>query len=85
MSKQVDDLVNALSAGQLVGGSALIVEDLDLTGIGMYTEEQKQELLKSGVPENDFFLTNLCHFIGWVRKSEEGVKWQIFEDKQLKP
>ena len=78
------------SKGNLVGGAPLIVEELDLSGMGLYTIEQKTALLKSGAFD-DFFPAE--DYLGskwvgkgyyWERRSDEGVKWHIFEDKDIK-
>ena len=90
MSKEVDNLVKALQAGitttpdGLVGGAALQVEELDLAGIGMYSQEQKDNLLLEGVPEDDFFLNTIMGTTMWARKSDEGTKWHIYDSKNLK-
>lgn len=68
----------------LVGGKPLEVEELDLSGIGMYTDEQKMELLKNGVAEDDFFLKTLMGTTMWARKSDEGVKWHVYSMEDLK-
>lgn len=69
------------SNGGLVSGAPLIVEDLDLSGMGMYTDEQKTAL---GGPEDDWFLKTLLGTTMWARKSDEGVKWRTFKDTELK-
>jgi hypothetical protein len=73
-----------MSKESLVQGGPLIVEDLDLSGIGMYTDEQKAKLLSEGVPEGDFFLKTLMRTTMWARKSDEGKKWHVFTDSEIK-
>ena len=86
---EVDALAKALQAGgydtppsQLTHGSALIVEDLDLSGMGLYREKDPS------VSNDDYFPAE--EKIGrWgvgylMRKSDEGVKRQTFTDKKLK-
>lgn len=80
----VKALVKALEAGQLSQGSALVMEELDLAGIGMYTQEQKDKLLSEGVPEDDFFLKTVFGTTMWARKSDEGTKWRVYNVKNLK-
>jgi hypothetical protein len=70
--------------GSLINGAPLVVEDLDLSRIGCYTQDQKDVLLKSGVLEDDFFLGSGWFSGYWMRKSDEGQKWHVFEDKYLK-
>lgn len=68
----------------LVGGGKLEIEDLDLTGIGMYTQEQKDKLLEDGVPEEDFFIQTIMSTSMWARKSDESKKWYIYRQSDLK-
>lgn len=68
----------------LINGGPLIVEDLDLAGIGMYTQEQKDKFLAEGVLETDFFLKTILGETRWARYSDEGVKWHVFKDTGLK-
>jgi hypothetical protein len=70
--------------GNLVNGGPLIVEDLDLSGMGVYSQDQKDKLIAEGAPEDDFFLGDGWFTGYWQRKSDEGIKWHIYEDKDLK-
>ena len=75
--KALQDALKASMANvpeYLIGGSALEIEDLDLYGIGLYSDAQKDQLLKDGVPEDDFFLKTLMGTTMWARKSDEGKK-----------
>jgi hypothetical protein len=61
-------------------GGPLIVEDLDLSGIGLYLEEQIDPEHK-----DDYVLTGTLS-LGrplYKRLSEEGVKWQVFNNKEI--
>ena len=69
---------------KLTNGAPLVVEDLDLSGLGMYSDQQKAELRKSGVPESDFFLRTLNGTTMWARHSDEGGKWRVFYDSGIK-
>lgn len=68
----------------LTNGGSLILEDLDLSGIGLYSHEQKHKLILEGVPEDDFFLKTILGTTEWARKSDEGKKWHIFSDSEIK-
>lgn len=80
-----DKLVEAYQAapGGLSQGSALIIEDLDLSGMGMYSDKQKQDLMDNGVAEGDFFLKTLMGTTMWARWSDEGKKWHVYDDKKI--
>ena len=69
--------------GSLTEGAPLIVEDLDLSGMGAYTDEQKEAILKAGGVD-DFFVGDGLLSGYWQRKSDEGVKWRIFDDTEIK-
>lgn len=58
-------------------GSALAVEELDLSGFGLYSAKDPS------VPDDDYFDSGYRSFekILWARKSDEGVKYFIYEDK----
>lgn len=67
----------------LVGGAPLVIEDLDLSGLGLYKDEQKANL---GGEENDWFdsgYTSLGDRL-WARKSDEGTKRITFKDTEIK-
>jgi hypothetical protein len=75
--------------GSLIHGAALVIEDLDLSKIGLYNQIQKDDLVAAGAPEDDFILgeeTGMgrwgCGY--WARKSDEGVKRHTFYDTDLK-
>lgn len=79
------------ASGNLVGGSALVLEDLDLQNVGLYSQEQKDKLVADGAPEEDFFpaheppkMMGKYGYGYWARRSDEGVKWRIFRDTELK-
>jgi hypothetical protein len=64
----------------LTSGGPLVVEDLDTSGMGLYHEKDPN------VPDDDYFDSGWRSFgrILWQRKSEEGVKWHVYEDKEIK-
>jgi hypothetical protein len=68
----------------LVKGSKLEVENLDLQGFGLYSQQQKDELVNQGVPESDFYPGDGLAAGYWLRKSDEGVKRHTFDDKEIK-
>ena len=90
MNDDIKKLQDALAAGgadpapesQLTHGAPLIVEDLDLSGLGLYREKDPL------VPDDDYFPAE--EKIGrWgvgylMRKSDEGKKRHTFYDKDLK-
>lgn len=64
----------------LVDGAPLLVEDLDLSGIGFYLTKDPN------VPDDDYEFTNYTS-LGrslWQRKSDLGKKRFEFEDKEIK-
>jgi hypothetical protein len=74
--------------GSLINGAPLEVEILDLSKVGLYSQDQKDQLIAEGAAEDDFVLANTV--IGkwgngfWARKSDEGVKRHTSYDKDLK-
>lgn len=68
----------------LENGAPLVVEELDLSGLGLYTDEQKMIILSTPGAVDDFFLKTLFDTTLWARKSDEGVKWHVFEDSEIK-
>ena len=86
-TKELENLLDALEYKPgltgLQQGAKLEVEQLDLAGLGLYTDEQKAAILAEGQID-DFYLTNLFHCVGWARKSDEGVKWHVFKDSEIK-
>lgn len=77
--------------GSLIGGAPLVVEELDLQKLGLYTDEQKAVLVCAGAPEDDFFpaheppkMMGKWGYGYWARRSDEGVKWRIFQDSEIK-
>jgi hypothetical protein len=77
----------AAAPGHLIGGAPLVVEDLDLSGMGLYTDAQKDKLLAGGA-EDDFFDASM--HMGkwgagyWQRRGDEGKKWHLFDDTEIK-
>jgi len=69
---------------KLTHGAPLEVEDLDLSNFGMYNQDQKDKLLKEGVPEDDFFLNTIKGTTRWARKSDKGKIWQTYNVGGLK-
>lgn len=75
----------------LIDGAPLVVEDLDLQCMGLYSQEQKDKLVADGAPEDDFFPADEPprimgkYGIGyWARRSDEGKKWRIYDSGKLK-
>ena len=64
----------------LIHGAPLEIEQLDLSGLGLYLEKDPS------IPDDDYFDSGYTSFgqTLWKRKSDEGKKWHIFEDKELK-
>jgi hypothetical protein len=65
---------------RLTQGGPLVVEDLDLSGIGLYLERDP------GVPGDDYFdsgYTSLGRTL-WARHSDEGKKRHTFTDTEVK-
>lgn len=64
----------------LINGAPLIIEDLDVSGLGLYLEKDPN------VPDDDYFDSGYLS-LGrtlWQRKSEEGIKWHVYEDKEIR-
>lgn len=72
-----DKLTAALT--DLTGGAPLIVEDLDLSGMGLYNDEQRAVIVAAGGVD-DFFMYCIMGGWAWMRQSEEGVKWHTYKD-----
>jgi len=85
-TKELENLLDALEYKPgltgLQQGAKLEVEQLDLQGLWLYTDEQKAAILATGAVD-DFFLTNIFNHVGWARKSDEGVKWNIYFDSEI--
>ena len=65
----------------LVSGAPLVIEELDVSGLGLYLEKDPT------VPDDDYFADSGFTSFGkvlWSRKSDKGIKWHSFEDKELK-
>ena len=64
----------------LAHGAPLEIEQLDLSGIGLYLEKDPS------ISDDDYFDSDYTSFgqTLWRRKSDEGKKWYIFEEKELK-
>ena len=65
---------------QLTHGAPLILEDLDTSGLGLYLTKDPT------VSDDDYFDSGYRSFgrVLWQRKSDEGVKYHTYEDKELK-
>lgn len=64
-------------------GGPLIIEQLDLKKIGIYSEEEKAKLIADGVDESDFVMKFIYNGYAWLRLSEKGIKWQTYESETL--
>lgn len=69
----------ATLSASLTEGAPLTVEDLDLSGLGLYTDEQRIAALQAGGVD-DYFKYYIMGGWTWMRKSEEGVKWHTYKD-----
>jgi hypothetical protein len=76
----LDKLVKGLSAEDyetgLPKGQPLLLEDLGLDMLGLYTEKDPE------VPDDDYILTPYLSFGRplYKRKTEEGKKWYVVQD-----
>jgi len=63
-----------------VEGCALIIEDLDLSTMGLYLENQ------CDISDPDVYNSGYLNLgrILYKKKSDEGKKWRIFSDTGLK-
>jgi hypothetical protein len=64
----------------LIHGAPLEIEDLDMSGMGLYLEEQ------CDINDPDVFDSG-CLSLGrtlYKKKSDEGKKWHVFSDTDLK-
>jgi hypothetical protein len=63
----------------LVGGGPLVIEELDLSGIGLYLDSQVD------TKDPDVFLTQYTSMgrTLYQKKSDEGKKRHTFEDKEI--
>lgn len=66
-------------SNDFINGSPLILEDLDLSNIGLYLEKDPT------VPEDDYFDSGYRSFgrILWKRKSDRGKKWHVYNSSEL--
>lgn len=85
MNDEVKKLQKALEAGStngsLINGSPIVVEDLDLSKMGLYRE------IDSSTSDDYFPAEEKLGSLGvgyFMRKSEEGTKWVTYQDSGLK-
>jgi hypothetical protein len=67
-------------------GGPLQAEVLDLAGLGMYDSEQRDNLIAAGAAVDDFVETGYTNGgkVMYKRLSEKGVKWNEFQDTEIK-
>ena len=80
MCEDCRERINESGLTGLIGGGPLLIEDLDISGLGLYKEKDPN------VPDEDYIDSGFRWFgeIVWYRKSEEGAKWHSYNDSKLK-
>ncbi len=82
-SNRLCGYVNDYSKGEssLINGAALVIEDLDLTNIGLYKEVDPKNPKDYFQSEEKIGSKGVGYF---MRKSDKGGKWVTFHTKNLK-
>ena len=67
-------------AKDLTQGASLILEDLDVSGLGLYLDKDPT------VPDDDYFDSGWRSFgrILYQRRSDEGIKYHTYKDDKIR-